>query len=135
MSRLRVVAHYLRARRRRFADRDALEAWQRRRLDRQVAAAPRRYAYYAGTAPKVLADLPVLDKATIVEHFAELNRLGLPLDTALAAARAAEAGRDFSTTLRGVSVGLSSGTSGRQSAFLTTAAERDRWPDHLHLLG
>ncbi|MCL2453714.1 MAG: hypothetical protein FWD18_00180 [Micrococcales bacterium] len=127
MSRARVVAHYLAARRRRFTDREHLEAWQRARLRRVVAAAPRRYPFYAGLSPRTLDDLPVLDKATMVDRFSDLNRVGLTLDQALDAARTAERHRDFSTTLRGVSVGLSSGTSGRQSAFLTSAAERDRW--------
>lgn len=127
MSRARVLWHYARARRRRFADRAALERWQEARLRRVLAAAPRRYAAYAGMTRRTLADLPVLDKAEVLTRFADLNTRGVGLDDCLAAARAAEQGRDFGTTLRGLSVGLSSGTSGQQTAFLTSAAERDRW--------
>lgn len=127
MSRARVLWHYARARRRRFADRAALERWQEARLRRVLAAAPRRYAAYAGPAPRTLADLPVLDKPDVLARFAGLNTRGVDLAECLAAARAAEQGRDFGTTLRGLSVGLSSGTSGQQTAFLTSAAERDRW--------
>lgn len=127
MSRARVVWHYARARRRTFADRAALMAWQDRHLRRVLRLAPRRYAFYAGTQPRTLGDLPVVDKADVLARFADLNVRGVGLDECLAAARAAERGRDFGTTLRGLSVGLSSGTTGRQTAFLTSAAERDRW--------
>ncbi|OJX96101.1 MAG: hypothetical protein BGO96_07420 [Micrococcales bacterium 73-15] len=132
-----MLGHYLAARRRvapdHFRDRAALEAHQLRLLRRVLARAPRRYAYYAdlGTGPAgrpaELSDLPVLDKPDVLRHFAGLNRRGLSLAECLAAARAAETGRDFTTTLGGLSVGLSSGTSGQQTAFLTSPAERDRW--------
>lgn len=127
MSRARVLWHYAQARRRRFADRDALASWQQRHLRRVLRRAPQRYAFYADTRPRTLDDLPVLDKPDVLAHFAELNTRGVSLDACVAAARAAERGRDFGTTLRGLSVGLSSGTSGQQTAFLTSAAERDRW--------
>lgn len=69
----------------------------------------------------------MLTKATMTEHFAGLNDRGLRLADCLAAARAAEARRDFTASLAGVSIGLSSGTSGRQSVFLTSPAERAQW--------
>lgn len=122
-----VLAAYLRSRRRRFADRDALEAWQAARLRRVLDRAPTRYPYYRGLAPQRLTDLPVIDKSEVVAHFEALNDRGLDLARCLAVARAAEAGRDFTATLGGVSIGLSSGTSGRQSVFLTSPSERARW--------
>ncbi len=134
MSRPRVLWHYVAARRRRFADRADLERRQADRLRRVLAAAPRRYPFYAGllgvappVAPRALTELPILGKAEVIEHFAALNTRGVTLAECLAAGRSAEAGRDFGTRLRGLSVGLSSGTSGRQTAFLTSGAERDRW--------
>ena len=145
--RARVLAHYLAARRRvrpsHFPDRAALEAHQHRLLCRVLTRAPRRYAFYADLEPPrrrarpsgaststvlaALAALPILDKPDVLRGFAGLNIRGLDLDTCLAAARAAELGRDFTTTLGRLSVGLSSGTSGQQTAFLTSPAERDRW--------
>ncbi|WP_158277116.1 F390 synthetase-related protein [Serinibacter arcticus] len=131
MSRLRVLARYVAARRRSFADRAALEAWQDRLLARVLRRAPQRYAHYADLfpdgPPRSLTDLPVLEKEDVLTHFAGLNRRGVGLEECLLAARSAERGRDFGTSLRGLSVGLSSGTSGRQTAFLTSGAERDRW--------
>jgi putative adenylate-forming enzyme len=129
---LGVLAAYLRARRRTFRDREQLEAWQARRLKRTLDRARATFPFYAGLARDGLAraDLeafPVLTKTIMTEHFAELNDRGLTLGECLAAARAAEDRRDFTTTLKGVSVGLSSGTSGRQTVFLTSPAERNGW--------
>lgn len=126
-----VLAAYLRARHRRFADRAALEAWQAARLRTVLAQAPTRYPFYRGLEPRRLADLPVIDKSVVVEHFTALNDRGLELADCLAVARAAEARRDFSATLAGVSVGLSSGTSGRQSVFLTSPSERVAWAGNI----
>ncbi len=131
MSRARVLWHYTWARRRRFADRAALERWQQARLQTVVRRAPSRYPYYSGTSPRELTDLPIVDKAQVLARFADLTTTNISLEQCLAAARAAEAGREFGTTIRGLSVGLSSGTSGQQTAFLTSPAERDRWAGEL----
>jgi putative adenylate-forming enzyme len=120
------LAHYLAARHRRFPEREALLEWQRPRLAAALRRAV-RFPRYAGLAGAALADFPVLDKAAWLADFAGLNARGLSLDICLGLARAAEAGRAFDTRLAGLSVGLSSGTSGSQAAFLTSAAERARW--------
>jgi len=49
---------------------------------------------------------------------------GIRLEGAWKLALTAERMRDFSTTLHGLTVGLSSGTSGSRSVFLASAAER-----------
>ncbi|MBK9159886.1 MAG: CoF synthetase [Micropruina sp.] len=125
--RLAVGAAYLQARRRRFGSRDELLAWQQARLRGVLQRAGRRFPYYRTVGSDDLASYPIIDKAEFLDHFAELNQLGLPLQDCLDAARKAEAERRFDTTLQGVSVGLSSGTSGRQGVFLTSPSERARW--------
>ncbi len=131
-NRAAVVAAYAAARLRRLPDRAAVEAWQGRRLRRVLTAARERYPFYrdvpwADSPAAQLAAFPVLEKADAVAHFADLNDRGLTLAACLTAARAAEARRDFTASLAGVSIGLSSGTSGRQTVFLTSPAERARW--------
>ena len=125
--RLGVLASYLAARHRRFADRDALLAWQQPRLQGALHRARVRFPGYRGVTDDDLAAFPLMDRGTWLDGFSGLNDRGLSLEECLAAARDAEAGRSFGTTLRGVSVGLSTGTSGRQGAFLTSPAERSRW--------
>lgn len=126
VDRWRVLAAALATRSRRFGTRAQLERHQQRRLQRVLNRARRVYPFYAA-ARTSLADFPVLDKATWLRHFDGLNDRGLDLAQCLAAARAAEADRSFEATLKGVSIGLSSGTSGQQGVFLTTPAEQARW--------
>jgi putative adenylate-forming enzyme len=122
-----LLAAYQQARRRHFDTRADLERWQARQVRRALERARRRFPYYRSVAHARLDAFPVMDKATFTEHFEALNDRGLELAACLERARAAEADRDFTASLAGVSIGLSSGTSGRQSVFLTSPAERRRW--------
>lgn len=75
-----------------------------------------------------LGEIPPVDKAAVLGDFAGCNVLGVTLDQALEVARRAERARDFSELLPGgVTVGLSSGTSGRPGVFLVDAGERAEW--------
>ncbi|MGT2907377.1 F390 synthetase-related protein [Streptococcus dentiloxodontae] len=68
-----------------------------------------------------------MDKRFMMEHFDELNTVGVPQDKALALARESERTRDFSPTYHGISIGLSSGTSGHYGIFLTSPYEQTIW--------
>ncbi len=125
--RVRTLAALLGTRWRRFGSREALERHQRRRLRAVLERARRVFPYYAAVASDDLAAFPVLDKASWLAGFDRLNDHGLTLDECLDAARAAEQRRSFDAEVAGLSVGLSSGTSGRQGVFLTAPAERARW--------
>ncbi|ANE42869.1 F390 synthetase-related protein [Deinococcus puniceus] len=91
----------------------------------------------AGLGLSQWRELPPTGKAEMMADFDRLNTAGLRLSDVLALARAAEDHRDFSGQLRGaaasafagqaVTVGLSSGTSGTQGAFLVGVQERQRW--------
>jgi putative adenylate-forming enzyme len=64
----------------------------------------------------------------MLADFAAFNTVGVPLDAALDVATRAERSRDFAPTLPGgISVGLSSGTSGTRGVFLVRPDERTRW--------
>lgn len=92
-------------------------------LDHEVARAPR----YRDLQGKALQDFPIVDKATVLADFAAFNAHGITLDNAIAVARQAELSRDFSPTIDGLTVGLSSGTTGRPGVFLVSPAEQRRW--------
>ncbi|GAA2045422.1 hypothetical protein GCM10009819_36030 [Agromyces tropicus] len=103
-----------------------LERARRRGIRRLLRRMPRA-ARHAG-APRSLADVPIVDKAAVLADFAAWNVHGVELATALAAAREAEHTRDFSGLLPGgLTVGLSSGTSGRPGVFLVDRRERLAW--------
>lgn len=74
-----------------------------------------------------LMQLPTMDKAQLMNHFAAYNCAGIGLPEARAVALAAEQSRDFSPRLGDYSVGLSSGTSGSPAVFLVSPSEQARW--------
>lgn len=89
----------------------------------------KRLRQFLAKAPR-FAD--VMTKSLFLEHFAELNRHGITLEQATEAALRAERDRDFKPVLPGgVTVGLSSGTSGARHVFLVGREDRCRWAGHM----
>ena len=111
----------------RFHSRAALEAFQRRQLRRLLKRATRT-SFYRNQAAIDWRALPITNKETMLADFAAFNTAGITLDQAQYVALEAEATRDFRATLpQGLTVGSSSGTSGRPSAFLVSSLERAQW--------
>jgi putative adenylate-forming enzyme len=134
VSRARILYHYWQVRHgpaTRLRSRAALEAWQERQVQRHLVRLLPRSAYtrqrLAGRAPSAWRQMAPMDKPEMLANFDALNTVGARWDEALALALEAERTRDFTPTLRGLTVGLSSGTSGTRGLFLASAAERDRW--------
>lgn len=130
LDRLLILWYYCRVRYgRRPGSPDELRRWQQQRLRRYARRAGRVFAFYRPWADQPLEQWPVLEKSEYLAQFAGLNAYGLPLAECLAVARAAEASRDFAASRlpRGLSVGLSSGTSGQQGVFLVSRRERLAW--------
>lgn len=103
------------------------DARRARALSRFLRRDLPRASFYAPYVGKPLAELPVVDKATVLAEFAGFNRYGVTLDQAMSVASEAERTRDFTPTIAGVTVGLSTGTSGRPGVFLVSDRERRRW--------
>ncbi|MDP2341891.1 MAG: adenylate cyclase [Deltaproteobacteria bacterium] len=83
---------------------------------------------HAGSLPpERWREFPVIDKAIMMANFAELNIHGVTADEALAVALKSEETRDFSTTVRGLTVVLSSGTSGHRTISLVSPDEQSRF--------
>ncbi len=109
--------------------REAVRRRQERRLRRHLA-------YVAGHSPvyrglKRLEDYPKTDKAFMTEQFDRLNTAGIGREEAERFAVQAERDREFSPKLRGVTVGLSSGTSGQRGIFLVSEKEAARWAGYV----
>jgi len=127
-----LVRHYLGARRRFHGLRGPAIARYQDRLAREaVRHARARSAYYrdlfAGWDAADWRDFPTTEKAAMMARFDDFNTAGVTQEEALAVALRAEAERDFSPTLRGLTVGLSSGTSGHRGLFLVGDEERAAW--------
>ncbi|HEY5800175.1 MAG TPA: F390 synthetase-related protein [Burkholderiaceae bacterium] len=111
----------------RFGDRAAFLRWQRRKVQRFLNLQLARSAYYRPYAGRNLEQLPIMDKAAMRTHFDSINTAGISLEQATKVALQAERTRDFSPVCAGLTVGLSSGTSGSRGVFLVSPAERARW--------
>lgn len=74
-----------------------------------------------------LNHFPVIEKQAFMQNFNTINTGGFSLDECMEVARKAELSRDFSPMIRGISVGLSTGTSGNRGVFLVSENERAVW--------
>lgn len=116
---------------RRFRSREQLSAWQDRQvrqfLRRVLPKSPFYQRHYRGLALPDWSRFPLINKAIMMANFDRLNTAGIAQAEAMAIARQAETSRDFRSTLRGYTVGLSSGTSGNRGLFLVSQAEQQAW--------
>ena len=86
----------------------------------------RKSPFYNAIVSKGLR-FPVIDKKIFMAKFDRINTKGIKKDEAFEIALKAEESRDFASTMNGVSVGLSSGTSGNRGMFLTSRKEQEKW--------
>ena len=86
----------------------------------------RRSPFYNSILSKGLC-FPVLDKSMFMSLFDRVNTKGIKKQEAFSVAQEAEESRDFTATMDGISIGLSSGTSGNKGMFLTSRREQEKW--------
>lgn len=112
--------------------RAALEAWQEQRVLRHLTWVAQHAPFYRerfGAAPTIAAwraMAPVV-KSQLIEHFDTAVTVPLSRARAYEVAQAAYQSRDFDETINGLTVGLSSGTSGTPGLFVASAWERGCW--------
>ncbi|MHB0938036.1 MAG: F390 synthetase-related protein [Armatimonadota bacterium] len=124
--------HFLAARQRwRGLGGEKLRQFQTQRARRMIAYAcahaPFYREYWAGHDLNDWENLPVVGKQEMMAHFNSFNTRGIDRDEAMGLALSAEQSRDFTPTLRGLTVGLSSGTSGHRGLFLVSPHEQAMW--------
>ncbi len=71
--------------------------------------------------------LPTVDKQLMMANFDTFNTRGIKRDVAMEVALEAERSRDFRPVLDGLTVGLSSGTSGHRGLFMASPWEQAAW--------
>jgi putative adenylate-forming enzyme len=112
----------------RFKDRRALLDYQQLRIARLLRRRFPDAPFYRAHRDTPFMELPIVGKEDVLTSFEHFNVCGISLASARAHAFEAERNRDFSPTLAGnISVGSSSGTSGRPSIFLVSQRERMMW--------
>ncbi|MBH5328898.1 CoF synthetase [Eikenella sp. S3360] len=124
---LPLLAAYHRAHRLRFTSRQALECYQQQQLQRFFERTLSRSPYFSGYLKKPFTEWPQMDKALMMQEFSRMNTAGLNRDEAMVLVLRAEQSRDFSPTINGISIGLSSGTSGMRGLFAVSPREQAVW--------
>lgn len=127
-----VLAHYLQTKfRPSFKSRYDLEIWQERQVQRHLQKilplSPFYRQYYQGLKLDEWRNFPLIEKNMMMKNFDSLNTVGIRSDDAFKTAFMSEESRDFSPQIQGISVGLSSGTSGNRGLFLVSRRERLEW--------
>jgi putative adenylate-forming enzyme len=114
-----------------FPTRRALSAWQERKVIAHLRWARTRSRHleerFGAHATEAWRALPITHKAEMMARWDDVVTVPIRKDEALAVALRAEEERDFSPTVRGYTVGLSSGTSGNRGLFVASAEERAEW--------
>lgn len=84
-------------------------------------------AYYQSFKSQSLTNFPIIAKAEFMENFDAINTVGISKKAALDIALEAEKTRNFSPMINGITIGLSSGTTGNKGIFLANEKERAMW--------
>lgn len=113
-----------------FKTREKLEKYQEKMLLKQMKHIKANSEYFKDIKADSIEDLksiPLMDKKVMMENFNKLNCVGIDRDKALEIAINGEKSRNFDEKLNGISVGLSSGTSGARGLFIISDEERALW--------
>lgn len=84
-------------------------------------------AYYQSFKNESHSKFPLITKAEFMTNFDAINTVGITKKAALEIALKAEQTRDFSPMINGITIGLSSGTTGNKGVFLANEKERAMW--------
>lgn len=128
----RIAAHFIQARWRWQHLRGTnLERYQERHAQYIVQYAyqhsPFYREYWSGHDLQKWRELPTVDKHLMMQHFDTFNTRSIQRETAMELALQAERSRNFAPVLDGITVGLSSGTSGHRGLFLANSWEQAAW--------
>ncbi|MBE9138006.1 adenylate cyclase [Nodosilinea sp. LEGE 07088] len=122
---------YLESRHRRFTSRGALERYQTHKvqnlLKKVLPHSPYTAERFAGLGVSHWQQIAPISKREMMANFDRLNTAQISCDEALKLAKKDEETRQFKTQINGVTVGLSSGTSGQLGLFLVSRVEQEEW--------
>ncbi len=108
--------------------REKLERWQKRKIELHLRYIRAHSPYFrkrlAASTLEACRAMPLINKEELMRNFTEINTRGISQEHALRVAIDAERTRDFGATIDGVTVGLSSGTSGHRGIFMASPVEQ-----------
>lgn len=126
-NKLAILRYYLKFKNRHFPTREKLDKYAAGKIKKHLRFVTANSAFYKDYAGKELKDFPIIDKKVMMENFDTINTVGIKKEEALEFAVKAERSREFNPRLKGITVGLSSGTSHSRGAFLVEKTETEKW--------
>jgi putative adenylate-forming enzyme len=133
MGKINILKSYLVTKLRTFGSRLELEEWQEQKVREMLKEVLPNSRYYR-TLFQGLTDwkkFPTTDKKAMMDNFDDVNTRGIRKEDAFRIALSSEKTRKFNNTLEGITVGLSSGTSGNRGLFLANRNEIDNWTGYI----
>lgn len=128
MNKLQILKTFIEVRwTRKFKDRKSVEKYHKKMLQKQLKFISQNSLYFKKMNFKSLDEIPYMDKQIMMNNFNDLNTVGVNRDKALELAINSEKTREFEEKLDGISVGLSSGTSGHRGLFVLSDKEIATW--------
>ena len=112
---------------RKFKTRDELIRYQDKMIKKQLVFMKNNSPYYENINTDKLDEIEIIDKKIMMDNFNKMNTVGIDRDEALRVAIESEHTRDFEKKYNGISVGLSSGTSGHRGLFVLSDKETMQW--------
>lgn len=110
-----------------FKARADLQDWQEKKLrlffDEVLIKSP----FYKNYSYESFYEIPIISKSDMMHNFSQINTVGVSKQDAMSTALQAEKTRSFDATVKGYTVGLSSGTSGSRGLFLVSTEEQEKW--------
>ncbi|MCW6676744.1 CoF synthetase [Aerococcaceae bacterium NML180378] len=110
-----------------FKDRQQLERYQQKKLARHLKFIRTHSPYFREMNMDSFEAIPYMNKQIMMDNFNQLNTVGIDKEQALELAIHSEKTREFQEKLQGISVGLSSGTSGHRGLFIVSDDEIATW--------
>ncbi len=111
----------------RISDRRVLERLQQDKLRVYRQKVLKQTPFYQNSWNVPLENLPIVDKAQYLDEFAAFNTKGIGYDEALDVVDRCTRTGNPSAQIGDVTVGCSTGTTGKRGVFLVTHRERMRW--------
>ena len=130
-SKLSVLKHYLKYKNSKYETAEKLQKHQNKKLQKQLDFVTKYSEFYIEYKGKSLEEFPIIDKKIMMDHFNQINTVGIDREEALEFAIGSERTREFSDRLHNITVGLSSGTSYSRGIFLVENSEKDKWAGYV----
>lgn len=121
LRKLIILYHYFQAKWHMRFNHKTLQKWQNKNRSIITQFAKEYSPFYRQHAGEVVS------KKIMMDHFSTFNTKQITKEEAFQIAIEAEKTRNFCKTLNGITVGLSSGTSGNRGLFLVSESERLAW--------